>query len=137
MRNSDNYNEETYSGGNTGGNLMYLLAGCGIGATLALLFAPKSGVELRSDISDITRKGYDETLELAREMKERSAELYGSIRNHADKVYDVASTKLWMAEKTIEESQQNVQQLVNGEIGSKTGKGQQKSTGNNPPSNIY
>jgi len=137
MRNSNYNNEEPYNSGNAGSNLLYLLAGCGIGATLALLFAPKSGAELRSDISDITRKGYDETLELAQEMKERSAELYGSIKDHADKIYDVASAKLRMAEKTIEESKQNVQELINGEIGGKSGKGQQKAAGNRPPSNIY
>src|SRR6478672_6895172 len=98
MPNSSSYNGETYTG-NTGGNLLYLLAGCGIGATLGLLFAPKSGRELRSDISEVTRKGYDETLELAQELKDRSAELYGSIKVHADKVYDMAAAKLHIAEK--------------------------------------
>jgi gas vesicle protein len=138
MHNSKNNNEETYRGGNASGNLLYLLAGCGIGATLALLFAPKSGAELRSDISDITRKGYDETLELAHEMKERSAELYGSIKDHADKIYDLASEKLRLAENTIEESKGSVQELINGEIGGKSGKSSQKSAGGDrAPSNIY
>jgi len=138
MHNSMNKNEETYSWGNGTSNLIYLLAGCGIGATLALLFAPKSGAELRSDISDITRKGYDETLELAHEMKERSAELYGSIKSHADKVYDLAAEKLRLAEKTIADSQESVQELINGEIGGKSGKGSQKRAGSDrAPSNIY
>jgi len=35
--------------------LIYLLIGGGIGAILALLFAPKSGKELRSDIAGVTR----------------------------------------------------------------------------------
>src|ERR1044072_8172879 len=39
--------------------LTYLLIGGGIGAILALLFAPKSGQELRGDIADATRKGID------------------------------------------------------------------------------
>ncbi|MBA2495432.1 MAG: YtxH domain-containing protein, partial [Acidobacteria bacterium] len=39
--------------------LTYLLIGGGIGATLALLFAPKSGQELRGDIADVTRKGIE------------------------------------------------------------------------------
>ena len=39
--------------------LTYLLIGGGIGAVLALLFAPKSGQELRGDIADATRKGID------------------------------------------------------------------------------
>ena len=136
MRNSTN-NEQNYSGGNATGNLLYLLAGCGIGATLALLFAPKSGAELRSDISDITRRGYDETLELAHEMKDRSAELYGSIKQSADRVYDLAATKLHLAEKTIEESKQMAGDLINGEIDRKGGKSTQKPADSGPGSNIY
>lgn len=137
MANLQDYNQETYSTGNTSSNLLYLLAGCGIGATVALLFAPKSGAELRGDLSEITRKSYDETLELAHEMKERSAELYQSVKESADRVYDLAAARLRMAEKTIEESKHNVQELTNGEIGGKSAKGQQKASGNQPPSNIY
>lgn len=36
--------------------LTYLLVGGGIGALVALLFAPKSGRELRGDLADATRK---------------------------------------------------------------------------------
>ncbi|NJM52639.1 MAG: YtxH domain-containing protein [Blastocatellia bacterium] len=39
--------------------LTYLLIGGGIGAILALLFAPKSGQELREDIADATRKSLE------------------------------------------------------------------------------
>ena len=39
--------------------LTYLLIGGGIGAIIALLFAPKSGQELRGDLADATRKGID------------------------------------------------------------------------------
>ena len=35
--------------------LTYLLIGGGIGAVIALLFAPKSGQELRGDLADATR----------------------------------------------------------------------------------
>jgi gas vesicle protein len=40
-------------------DLIYLLLGAGVGAILALLFAPKSGKELRSEIADVTRRGLD------------------------------------------------------------------------------
>ena len=40
--------------------LTFFLVGAGIGAVLALLFAPKSGEELRNDIADATRKGIDD-----------------------------------------------------------------------------
>src|SRR5919206_553741 len=45
--------------------LTYLLIGGGIGAILALLFAPKSGQELRGDIADATRKGIEKGREAA------------------------------------------------------------------------
>ena len=65
--------------------IFYLLVGGGIGATLALLFAPKSGADLRSDISELSRKGYDETLGLASQIKERSAGLLDSVKEKTDK----------------------------------------------------
>lgn len=137
MNNSGYNNEGNYSSGNAGGNLLYLLAGCGIGATLALLFAPKSGAELRSDISDISRRSYDETLELAHELKDRSAELYGSIKGHADKIYDIASEKLRLAEKTMDGSQANVEDFMNGEIGGKARKTSKSPGAEGTPPNIY
>jgi hypothetical protein len=39
--------------------LTCLLLGGGIGALVALLFAPKSGRELRGDLADATRKGIE------------------------------------------------------------------------------
>lgn len=133
MHNSENDRQQTYStDGNTGGNLVFMLVGCGIGATLALLFAPKSGRELRTDISAITRQGYDETLDLAHELKERSAELYQSVKESADRVYDVAATRLHLAEKTIESAGQSAQEIVNGEIGRTGNRTSQKQT-NTPP----
>jgi len=41
------------------GGLIALAVGAGIGALLALIFAPKAGSELRSAIADATRKGLD------------------------------------------------------------------------------
>src|SRR5258705_13580869 len=77
---------------------MYLFAGAGIGAAVALLFAPKSGVDLRNDIADITRKGYDETLDLAHQLKEQSADLYRSIKEKTDIVYELATEKFGNAQ---------------------------------------
>src|SRR5213079_2865146 len=45
--------------------LTFLLIGGGIGAALALLFAPKSGEELRQDIADATRKSVDSARDTA------------------------------------------------------------------------
>ena len=45
--------------------LTYLIIGGGIGAVIALLFAPKSGKELRDDIADASRKGLEKGKEAA------------------------------------------------------------------------
>lgn len=80
--------------------LIYFLVGGSIGATTALLFAPKAGTDLRHDISDVTRKGLDETKELANEMKEHSADLYHSFKDRADTVLDLAAAKFAIERET-------------------------------------
>ncbi|MEY3282823.1 MAG: YtxH domain-containing protein [Acidobacteriota bacterium] len=62
--------------GNSGDKLVYFLIGAGIGAITALLFAPKSGEELRSDIADATRKGIDYARETGRDISERAGDYY-------------------------------------------------------------
>ncbi|MBK6751071.1 MAG: YtxH domain-containing protein [Acidobacteria bacterium] len=55
--------------------LTYLLVGGGIGAILALLFAPKSGEELRGDIADATRKGIERARKLRQTCRKRQANI--------------------------------------------------------------
>lgn len=74
--------------------LTYLLVGGGIGALVALLFAPKAGQELRGDIADATRKGYDKTLETAQQLKEQSGTYYQQIKEQAGDAYSAAASKL-------------------------------------------
>lgn len=62
--------------GNSGDKLIYFLIGAGIGAITAMLFAPKSGSELRSDIADATRKGLDYARDTGRDFGERAQEYY-------------------------------------------------------------
>lgn len=63
--------------------LTYLLIGGGIGAVIALLFAPKSGVELREDIADATRKGLEKSKEAAAHLQEVAGEYYEVSREKA------------------------------------------------------
>src|SRR5262245_30384901 len=67
---------ENQSGGGGADKLVYFLVGAGIGAVTALLFAPKSGSELRSEIADATRKGIDYARDTGREIGERAGEYY-------------------------------------------------------------
>ena len=73
--------------------LTFLLIGAGIGATLALLFAPKSGRELREDIADYTKRGVDAAGERAREIGEQASELYGTAASRASEVYGTAASR--------------------------------------------
>ncbi len=73
--------------------LTYLIVGGGIGAILALLFAPKSGVELRGDIADATRKGLEKGRETAAHLQERAGEYYEVSREKAQELYTTASEK--------------------------------------------
>jgi len=74
--------------------LTYLLIGGGIGAVLALLFAPKSGQELRGDIADATRKGIDRSREAAQELSQRAGEYYEVTRDRANDLYSSATEKV-------------------------------------------
>jgi gas vesicle protein len=73
--------------------LTYLLIGGGIGAVIALLFAPKSGQELRGDIADATRKGIEKSKEAAAQIQERAGEYYEVTRDKAGELYQTAQEK--------------------------------------------
>lgn len=73
--------------------LTYLLIGGGIGAVIALLFAPKSGQELREDIADATRKGLEKGRETAAQLQERAGEYYEVGRDRASEFYQSAQEK--------------------------------------------
>jgi gas vesicle protein len=73
--------------------LTYLLVGGGIGAILALLFAPKSGEELRGDIADATRKGIEKSKEAAAQLQERAGEYYEVSKERAGELYQSATDK--------------------------------------------
>ncbi len=73
--------------------LTYLIVGGGIGAILALLFAPKSGIELRGDIADVTRKGIEKSKETATQLQERAGEYYEVSREKANELYQTAAEK--------------------------------------------
>ncbi|MGI8668372.1 MAG: YtxH domain-containing protein, partial [Aridibacter sp.] len=71
----------------------YLLIGGGIGAALALLFAPKSGQELREDISVATKKGIEKGKETAGQLQEAAGDYYEVTREKASELYQTAQEK--------------------------------------------
>ena len=84
--------------------LTYLLIGGGIGAILALLFAPKSGHELRGDIADATRKGIDRSRETAQQLGERASEYYEATRDRAAELYSTAADKVGEVAQTARQA---------------------------------
>ena len=100
---SINRYENTSSGG-VMSTITYLLIGGGIGAALALLFAPKAGADLRGDISDVTRRGYDKTADLAQRAKDQSVDLYNTVTAKAGDLLDLASAKTSDAQDAIQET---------------------------------
>ena len=92
------------SGDSISTRLTYLLIGGGIGAILALLFAPKSGHELRGDIADATRKGIDRSREAAQQLSDRAGEYYEATRERASELYTQAAGKVSEAAQTAREA---------------------------------
>ena len=94
------------SGDNISTRLTYLLIGGGIGAILALLFAPKSGQELRGDIADATRKGIDRSREAAQQLGDRAGEYYEATRTRAGELYSQAAEKVGEVAQNAREAAQ-------------------------------
>jgi gas vesicle protein len=103
-------NDERSGGSDVSTRLTYLLIGGGIGAILALLFAPKAGSELRGDIADVTRKGIDRTREGARYVGDKAGEYYGTVREKAGEwvggAKEVASQKRGQFSAAVEAGRQ-------------------------------
>jgi len=98
----DDYRRD--SGDNISTRLTYLLIGGGIGAILALLFAPKSGHELRGDIADATKKGIDRSREAAQQLGDRAGEYYEATRGRATELYSQAAEKVTEVAQTAREA---------------------------------
>src|SRR3954467_1861785 len=88
----------------TSNKLTYLIIGGGIGAILALLFAPKSGQELRGDIADATKKGIDRSREAAQQLGDRAGEYYEATRGRAADLYSQAAEKVGEVAQTAREA---------------------------------
>jgi gas vesicle protein len=63
---------------------VWFLAGAAIGASIALLYAPKSGKETRRYLSKKARQGRDAVAEASRDLAEKGRDLYEMGRRAAD-----------------------------------------------------
>lgn len=85
--------EQRTSSANGKGFLFGLLAGGAIGGIAALLYAPKSGRELRKDIRNKSREVVKETGEYADSAKTRAAEIISEGRQKAENLINDAKQK--------------------------------------------
>lgn len=97
--------------------LTYLLIGGGIGAVLALLFAPKSGEELRGDIADATRKGLEKSKETAAQLQEKAGEYYEVTRDKAGELYSTAQDKASQAYTAAQDKAGQVYSAAQDKVG--------------------
>lgn len=91
--------------------LLYLLIGGGIGAVTALLFAPKSGSELRGNIGELAQKGIDKGIELKDTVKAKTEELAEAARGKGGRVLDLASSRLASAEAEVVKAEDEILSL--------------------------
>lgn len=83
----------TDNNGTTKGFLFGLLAGSAIGAVLALLYAPKSGKELRADIKAKTGELMDEAEGMVQSTKEKIPEIASEARKRSEQVISAAKSQ--------------------------------------------
>jgi len=72
-----------------GTGFVWFLAGATVGATLALLYAPKTGRDTRKYISKKTEKSKDALAGQGKELIDRGKELYDRGRELADEAADL------------------------------------------------
>jgi gas vesicle protein len=93
MQHEIDYRRRERESADVASRLTYLLIGGSIGAIIALLFAPKSGQELRGDIADATRKGIDRSRETAAQIGSKAGEYYEASRERASELYSAAADR--------------------------------------------
>jgi len=101
-----------HSKSNATRNLSYFLIGGGIGATLALLFAPKAGSELRGDISKATSNGFDKTRETVNQFRESAGNYYENVKNKANDLYNTTADKISQVADSVKTLPEQTEDLI-------------------------
>ncbi len=73
----------------SGSKVLWFFAGAAVGASIALLFAPAAGEEMRKAIADKTQKGRDAIAESGRDMYDKGREMFDRGRKMADDAADM------------------------------------------------
>ena len=70
------------------GTILPFAVGLGLGAAVALLFAPKAGEELRNDISEGVNEGVNQLRSTGKELKRKAQRLADTAQDQVDRVQD-------------------------------------------------
>ena len=70
------------------GTILPFAVGLGLGAAVALLFAPKAGEDLRSDIADGVNDGVNQLRTTGKQLKRKVQQLADTAQDHVDRVQD-------------------------------------------------
>lgn len=117
MTDSNYENQESSCTGSSrhlGQKIMYFMIGGGIGAAIALLFAPKRGSELRGDIADMAAKRYDEAVETANQLKQRTAEYYKAAKDTSNEVLHVVVDGASAVKEEVSKDVEKIGAIVEG-----------------------
>jgi gas vesicle protein len=71
------------------GRIAWFLTGAVVGATVAILFAPKSGKETRKMIGDTTQRGRDAVSDTGRDVVEAGRDMFERGRKLVDDAADL------------------------------------------------
>jgi len=100
---------ESSEGSDIGTAITFFLIGLGVGALTGLLLAPKSGKQLRRDIA----RGYEDARDAVGEWADEAAEkVKGQVREAGERVRDVASRGVDMAEELGKELRDSAREKV-------------------------
>ncbi|MCE2502908.1 MAG: YtxH domain-containing protein [Chlorobi bacterium] len=99
------------------GMLIGLLTGGALGAALALLYAPKSGRELRADLAEKTNTYVDKTGDAINNASEKARQIVNDGRQRAEHIIEdareKASSLLSDAERIVNDARAKAQETAN------------------------
>ncbi len=95
-------------GTSVGTILISFLAGAALGSGLALLFAPKSGREMREQIKDLTDDAVDRIREYARDAQEKVKSTYEEGRELVKEKKSMISSAIEAGKEAMEREREKV-----------------------------
>jgi gas vesicle protein len=81
------------------GAILTFALGVGVGATAALLLAPKSGEELRGDIADGLRDGVDQVRDAGKDLRRKAKKIVALVQDHVHDAIETGQDAYILAKK--------------------------------------